>query len=286
MPLPFSTIAGTYGLFGLTVSSQIALPEAPIASLGPPDVEIGYGAVAADGPGFVFTAPDVRFCVTDGRQVVVDAGPDLLQSDLRLYLLGTVMGLICHQRGLLPLHAATILVDGQAVAFAGPSGVGKSTLSAHCQALGYAVFADDLSVLDLPAAGAPIVQPGVARAKLWVDSLEILGLQADGLAPLAPGVEKFALPLAGLTGQGGAPLRRLFVIDPERGADHVPERLTGIAAAEAVLANVYRWSLARDMAMTDKVFALSMAVAKSVDVYGMGRMMGLPDRQDLERLLG
>ena len=75
------------------------------------------------------------------------------------------------------------------------------------------------------------------------------------------------------------------MIDPERDADQDPERLSGVAAAEAVLANVYRWTLARDMAMVDRVFGLSLALAKSVEVYVIGRMTGLPSRERFEKLL-
>ena len=51
--------------------------------------------------------------------------PDVLEGDVRAYLLGTAIGALLHQRGLLPLHASAVEVNGRAVAFIAPAGHGK-----------------------------------------------------------------------------------------------------------------------------------------------------------------
>src|SRR5580658_2928398 len=147
-----------HAAFGLRLRSAVALPELPaIADDGiPPDVTLELGrvprrlegavdvdpAMQATAGRFQLDVPAGRFLVSEGRRILVDPGPGASEADLRPYLLGTVIGALCHQRGLLPLHAAAVLCADGAVAFAGPSGAGKSTLAAQLHALGRTVLAD------------------------------------------------------------------------------------------------------------------------------------------------
>ena len=57
-------------------------------------------------------------------------GRDLYESDVRVFLLGSCIGALLHQRGILVLHAGAIHTDKGAVLFTGPWGIGKSTLLA------------------------------------------------------------------------------------------------------------------------------------------------------------
>jgi energy-coupling factor transporter ATP-binding protein EcfA2 len=51
------------------------------------------------------------------------------------------------QRGDVPLHAASIEVDGTIVAFAGESGAGKSTLAAAAVQVGHSYVADEITAI-------------------------------------------------------------------------------------------------------------------------------------------
>jgi energy-coupling factor transporter ATP-binding protein EcfA2 len=70
-----------------------------------------------------------------------------------------------------------ILDDGRAVAFAGPSGRGKSTLASAFYRAGYQLIADDCLLLEAQADGVQAI-PAYPSVRLWQDSLEAL-LDAD-----------------------------------------------------------------------------------------------------------
>ena len=93
----------------------------------------------------------------DGNQIVIDAAPDATDRNVRLFLLGSALGALLHQRGLLPLHANAIDLGGGAVAFSGHSGAGKSTIAAWFHDRGHRILADDVCVVGFDQSGRALV---------------------------------------------------------------------------------------------------------------------------------
>jgi hypothetical protein len=60
-----------------------------------------------------------RFLVRRGKEILVDAAPASDDGEVRAYLLGTAFGVLCHQRGITPLHASVIDIADGFVAFVG-----------------------------------------------------------------------------------------------------------------------------------------------------------------------
>ena len=112
-----------------------------------------------------------RYFVADGSRIVVQPEEGASSRNVRLFLLGSAFGLLLHQRGLLPLHANAVEIDGRAVAFAGGPGAGKSTLAAWFSDRGFALIADDVAVIDFEGK-TPIIQPGLPRLRLWERAIE------------------------------------------------------------------------------------------------------------------
>src|SRR5262249_592641 len=65
--------------------------------------------------------------VSEGRRIRVWLAPGAASKDAEIFLLGPAWASLCHQRGLLPLHASAIRTGHGLVAFCGHSGAGKST---------------------------------------------------------------------------------------------------------------------------------------------------------------
>ena len=132
-----------------------------------------------EGEALLLTIPDVaRYRIEGGTEIVVDAHPSAPDRNIRLYLLGLAFGALLHQRGLLPLHANAVEVDGKAVAFMGESGAGKSTLAAWFHDRGHRIVADDVCVVGFSKGGQAFAHPGLPRLRLWDEALEASGRSA------------------------------------------------------------------------------------------------------------
>jgi hypothetical protein len=134
----------------------------------------------------------VLFINSEGTEVTVAAdepGGDLV----RTFLLGSVFAILCHKRGLLPLHASCIDIHGRAIALAGASGAGKSVLAAAFMKAGCPVISDDITAIDVAAAGGAMVRASFPQLKLWRDALDGLGFDRDCCRRSRSGIEKFNL---------------------------------------------------------------------------------------------
>ena len=271
--------------FGLTFRSALPLPELALAGIDVADVEITFESVPERLEGasplepcmqvlpdvLQFNTPAARYRVREGRQIAIEPHSGATEADIRLYLLGTVMGALCHQRGLLALHATALNWSSGAVIVAGPSGAGKSTLAAQHHARGGGVLTDDLCVLDLNPGRPTMVYPGPRRLKLWDDSPALDAWPVRARSRLAQGVDKFSMPLAAAAGR--APLALLVLRPRERNdwdGEAAPPAITVMAGPEAVgalVSHVFRLPLAIAMGRSTDVFSQAVLLAGGLPVH-------------------
>ena len=241
-----------YSLFGLHIRSDLRLPELHAVTLASdPQVNVRLGPVASAGQvglvpiekGAQLTIDQIaRYAITDGSTITIDREADVPDANVRLYLLGSAMGILLHQRGLLPLHANAVEIDGQAYAFTGASGAGKSTLAAWFHDHGHRIIADDVCAISFDQDQSPFVAPGLPRLRLWREALERSGRDAAAFERSYAGDDswdKFDVPLPhGSTIPGPVPLAGIYVL--VKGNALEIARLQGIEAIEAMFANTYR----------------------------------------------
>ena len=131
-----------------------------------------------------------RFRITDGERIGwqrADAG--VSDQDIRTFLLGSAVGALLIQRGMLVLHGNALEKDGQAIVCLGHSGAGKSTLAYALMQQGWRLLADDLVAVN----GEGMVLPGIPRIKLWHDAAKAFGLDPGALPPIREGMNKYLL---------------------------------------------------------------------------------------------
>jgi hypothetical protein len=246
--------AGVYLLGGITLASEIALPELPLiqhdgATAHP--VNIRLGDVPSRLPDAVEVDPDCfatssqyllcihgigRYLVINGQEIVVAPDANALPLDVRAYLLGIVFIVLCQQRGLLPLHASAVSgepISGKrgVVAFLARSGQGKSSLAAHLAQRGFRVVADDICLIDTTQQGAAMVIPAAPWLKLWRNSLQNLGWKAEGLERVFSVDDKYRLPLADVLEP--EPIRKLIFLEGNEGPS-VATEIQEVSRVEAI----------------------------------------------------
>ncbi len=278
-----------YRLCGWRVRSTLPLPELapwPDDDGRPADVAILEGGVPAEladpvAPGGTVTVgrdgtvllriPNlVRLLVRGGSEIRVEILRRETAAGWRLFLLGAGLGYLCHQRGLFPLHAASLNIGGRVVALAGMSGAGKSTLAMALVRRGHSLLSDDLTVLRT-APGEVMVLPAWPRLKLWADALEQFGLAAAGLPRVRDGMDKYDLSPMAAFDPAPMPLGAVVLLD--RGSNLSMRRLEPIAAVPALDAFVHRAHAARLLGRRPALLAQAAAIAQSVPVWWLNRPM-------------
>jgi hypothetical protein len=111
-----------------------------------------------------------------GREIVVEPAPGASVRKLEALLLGPMLAVLLHQRGLFVLHASAVSRRSAAIAFLGGAGAGKSTLAAILCARGWCLVADDF--IGVPTSVPPIVSPAFPLLKLWPPAVRAFAASA------------------------------------------------------------------------------------------------------------
>lgn len=152
----------------------------------------------------------------DGRRVSCRPATGVGREALLAYLLGQVLSFAMLKRGLEPLHATCVAVDGRAIAFLGDCGAGKSTLGAAFLRAGHALVTDDLLVVG-PRGDGYLAHFGMPRIKLFPETARRLLGEVAGATPMNGFTPKLVIPLGGgvraVLGRP-VPLAALYVLAP------------------------------------------------------------------------
>jgi hypothetical protein len=219
---------------------------------------------------FVDVAGVGRFLVRSGKDIIVDPAPCSDGDEMRAWLLGTAFALLCHQRGMTPLHASAIDVTGGSVAFVGGSGDGKSTLAAALSKRGYPVICDDICFLRRGTENEIQVWPGLNRLRLWEDARVALGFDETTLERETYGCNKYFIPV--VTPHDSCRPRsliRVYQLCPATAVEIAP--LRGAAAIEVLLENIFGRVGVERIGRKPQAFAACAAAAQEVQMFRFSR---------------
>jgi len=240
-----------YEAYGLGIHSVMPLPElVPLAEANA-DVVLKTEKIDWSPTEYwvSFTDDEVYLCweelgkfrVKGGSEVIVDQLPAVDESLIRLPLLGTVLAVLLHQRGLLVLHASAVEIDGRGFAILGAKGAGKSTTAAMLYSRGHTLIADDIVAIDLSDPNRPMLLPGFPQLKLLPDAVVTsLGDNPDQLRALVNGQPKRARPVLERFSKGPVPLSDVFIL-----SDGPEPKLTHLKPQEAILQLIAHSYMAR-----------------------------------------
>jgi hypothetical protein len=218
-----------YSAYGLRFHSQYPLP-APPAEPGVADVVIRPGKTdAQDNPdpgakSMLRANTEEITCrwdcgvvsVISGREILVDPIPNIDPHILAAWLQGAAMSLILHQRGFLVLHASAVAIRGNAVAFLGEVGWGKSTTATAFHAQGHRLLTDDVVAVKF-INGQCIVMPGFPHVKLLPDAAKHLNHDHGKMLDIAGDADKRMKFLNDKWDASPVPLRAVYILGQ---ADH------------------------------------------------------------------
>lgn len=216
------------------------------------------------------------FVSADGTRVLWRRMAGVSDEVLFTYLLNQVLTECLVMRGVEPLHATGIVVEGAAIAFLGDSGYGKSTLAAALMGMGYRLLSDDVLVLEFTDSGV-LAYPSLARLKLLPDSADAVFAQRRSL-PMNSFTNKMILPLGESEHSARpVPLRAIFVIPSASGAEKISlRRANGRRALLALIRSPFSL-LHHDRQRLERQLRFASRLARAVPI----KFLSYPRRLDL-----
>ena len=242
-----------YKAFGLTIASELPIPQLPIGEGETADVRIvraDLSMLTPEDVKSVFThtviqptTTDTLFRITGGDLIEADVAENDTEDFVAMYLMGSCMGAILVQRGFMLLHGSCVTDGKRSVLITGDSGAGKSTTAAEFLRRGWKLLTDDVTCI-FDRDGVPMVQSSYPSQKLWQDALDHYDKTDDDIHSLyfSEDREKFGVNVSDSFYDGIRPLSMVVRLIP---SDH-PTGLSpieGMAKVDQLLRNTYRMYL-------------------------------------------
>lgn len=277
-----------YEAFGLSIYSELALPELPSIEITNREVDVTVSLdkflrFGMDTKPYEFVAEDRMvtvnmpeagvFRVRDGNKIIVAPYIGAQEDLIRLYVLGTCFGILLMQRGIYPLHGSALAINGKAYAIVGQSGAGKSTLAAVMMEKGYKLLSDDvIAVAFDPLTDQPIVIPSYPQQKLWQSSLKALGRSEESLRSIYGRETKYCIPLSESYHVSPLPLAAIFELSKSNEGDRIClSKVNKLDRLPLLFQHTYRNPVIRSLNLIDWHFERSIALATQLDVFRLNR---------------
>jgi len=226
--------------------------------------------------------PGVFECLIspDGSRVEGRVLEDVPPESIHSYVLGQLLSFALLKRGIEVLHGTAVVVDGEAVAFLGDSGFGKSTLGAAFLRTGYQLLTDDLLVVRERRERFHVF-PGPPRIKLFPEIVSSLFGSDVHAKPINSRTTKVMLPVGATRHcESMIPLKAIYLLVPPGHHDEdmpvliqrVPPRQAFMSLVEntfnsqLVERNRLKGQFALNGAIAGKVPIKALAYARRVDM--------------------
>ena len=276
-----------YRAFGQLIRADFEIPEYRPHREGTPDISIRLG----DAPrrvrehletvkpqicgghltddGVLLHFEDAGdFLIRNGNEITVTPLPGASMNVVRLFLAGSAMGVLFHQRGQYIFHGAAVLTEQGAHVFVGESGAGKSTLAAHLAHAGFPVLSDDTLPL-FERDGGYVVWPGAETFKMWRDALAGLGTGTEGLPFVGQRYGKYFLTNPAPAPDQPARIAGVYILST--GGEFDIEPLTGLDAISALNEHTYRREFIPFLGQDARYLAQLGAICQNLSFYRFTR---------------
>lgn len=189
--------------------------------------------------------------------ILIDSKTNIEYSEIRVFILSSMLGAICHMKGYLPLHSSGIVYNKKAVLFCGKSGVGKSTICASLYQKGYPFITDNLAAINIDKEGKLKVHPSYSHFRLWQDSLSNLNSFDSNGVKMREGIEKLNLLLKKNLQREPVPLGKIYHLNTHLSDDKIKiENVLGRDKADIIVKETFRIKLLRALGNQKQFFTI------------------------------
>jgi hypothetical protein len=226
------------------------------------------------------------FEVSGGQQIRIWPAAGAALKDIEIFLFGPVWATLCYQRGMFPLHASAIRTGEGITAFAGHSGVGKSTMAALLNSLDYELVADDILPVSFNRSSLPGAWPYLRRLKLRDDSIADLALSPMERVSETLDKEKYFVRPKYAGDDKWSRIERVYVIEISRTDSRVSiDRIVGTEAVHALIEQTYNYEFILKSGSFRTHLANCTQLASKVAIYRVRRSSSFDARKELGSII-
>lgn len=283
-----------YRVYGLNIESTIEIPEFEIIDrdLGKNshiniDVKLSYGVVKDEikeaieqGRVANYEKLDMWFYIKNlaifhiynGDTVVIEPCKDAELKMVKIYVMGSVLGMVLLQKNVVAIHGGGIVIDGKGCIFTGDKGAGKSTITTAFRKKGYKFISDDVCSIDVGEVNT--INHGFGYQKICEDAMEKLGYNVDDYVPFRGdlNVNKYIVPAFDEFTKEDVPLEAVFELKVGDVDDVKIEEITGADKINNIIKNIFRIEmLYYSDGISPIYFKKCIKIAKNTKFYKISR---------------
>lgn len=277
-----------YRVYGVNIESKIEVPEFEVIdSNSNIDVKLSFGVVNEEiinlitqGHRAKYKKQDMWFYIEDvaifhiynGDTVTIEPMGDKNNKMIKLYIMGSVMGMILLQRNMVAIHGGGIVIDKKGCIFTGQKGAGKSTITTALRKKGYKFIADDVCSINIGDKNT--ISYGFGYQKLCEDAMGKLGYNIDDYEPFRGdlNVNKYIVPAFDEFTKEEVPLEAIFELSVGDVEKVEIEEVLGTSKINKIIENIFRIEILRfSGGIEPSYFKKCLDIAKNTRLYKITR---------------
>ncbi|MDD3907631.1 MAG: hypothetical protein PHF34_05380 [Bacteroidales bacterium] len=205
-----------------------------------------------------------QFYVHNGEKIVIQPYKNAEPDSIELFLNGSALGAILHQRGIMPFHGSAFNFIDKGILICGTSGSGKSSVTAAFCQNGAQFLSDDITPVSLYDSKI-FIEPLKTRMKLWDDSIEKLNLKNKNLKRIRPTLDKYYVPYP--EDHKKHLLNHLVILGVHNQPNFQAQEINNLEKYNALRGQIYRKTYLKGMPETEKkYFKQILQIASAITV--------------------
>lgn len=275
-----------YIFYGLKVRSEFRIRGLHDKKIGEPDISIHAGRLPQHIPkisskGLLFEATKddflfhfekfgVSFRILSGKKIIVDLKKSEFLVEHEVLLMTSVIGVLLHQRSLLPLHGSSISTEQGKYIFIGKSASGKSSLAAEFYFNGYQIISDDIATISSSSNNQLMLHKGLPYLKLWENVLRLYSSKTS-FQPVRHDLNKYIVPIKSGPETSTSKIAAIIVLSTNNTSDFKIHKISGIDRIKVLKVNTYRNRFVNVLGQEENQFKVITSLARECDFFLLER---------------